>query len=248
MPSKLRSETARLNGAKSRGPKTPEGKEISSRNALKHGLTSQSAIVMACESQEEFDAILNQLMEIHKPANAAEIDLVEEMVVCRWRTRRMWGIETTLMEEEYFNQQSQSPFDRGPRAYQAKAFKSLSDDSRSLALAARYETRMHRIYNQAYAILRDLQRIRESKPPASPPQPADPQPVIDHPQPTTPRAFGPHEPPPDLETAKGTQDPPNPPESNTMSPEPPAAPTPPDPQPTAHYPLPAFKPPALPDV
>ena len=228
MPSKLRSETARLNGAKSRGPKTPEGKEISSRNALKHGLTSQSAIVMACESQEEFDAILNQLMEIHKPANAAEIDLVEEMVVCRWRTRRMWGIETTLMEEEYFNQQSQSPFDRGPRAYQAKAFKSLSDDSRSLALAARYETRMHRIYNQAYAILRDLQQIRESKPPASPPQPT--------PEPT------------ETEAAKGTQDPPNPPESNTMSPEPPAAPTPPDPQPTAHYPLPAFKPPALPDV
>ena len=81
MPSKLRSQTARQNGAKSRGPKTPAGKEKSSQSAFKHGLTSQSAIVLARESNEEFKVILHQFLEIHKPANAAEIDLVEEMVV-----------------------------------------------------------------------------------------------------------------------------------------------------------------------
>ncbi len=124
-------------------------------------------------------------MEIHQPANAAEIDLVEEMVACRWRIRRMWGIETSLMDDEILNRKSQSAIAAGNRAYMAKAFKSLSDDSRSLALAARYESRMHRTFNQAYAILRELQRIRESKPPAGPPQPApDPQPTT---PPTTTR-------------------------------------------------------------
>lgn len=46
--------------ARSTGPRTPEGKAVSSRNALKHGLTARQ-IVIKGESQAEFDALLERL-------------------------------------------------------------------------------------------------------------------------------------------------------------------------------------------
>ena len=95
MVSNLKSETARANGAKSRGPTTAEGKEKSSRNAIKHGLTAGNGnILLDCEDPGQFDEVLNKLLGIHEPATPAESDLVEEMVAARWRTRRMWTIET----------------------------------------------------------------------------------------------------------------------------------------------------------
>src|SRR5579872_6727536 len=109
MASKLRSETPGINAAKSRGPATPAGLEKSSQNAVTHGLTSEGIIVLDCESQSRFDGILNEFKETYQPANAAELDLVEEMVAARWRIRRMWNIETSLMNEEIENQEAQSP-------------------------------------------------------------------------------------------------------------------------------------------
>src|SRR6266581_2554023 len=168
MVSTLKSATARANGAKSRGPTTAEGKEKSSRNSLKHGLTAGNGnILLDCEDLDQFDEVLNKLLGIHEPATPAESDLVEEMLAARWRTRRMWTIETGLLNTEILIQaaKTDSP---DPAVPLAMAFRSLSDDSRSLALASRYEARLQRIYDRAYKTLRDLQQTRKSQEPTQP--------------------------------------------------------------------------------
>jgi len=53
MTSDARSEAARRNGAKSHGPKTPEGKAISSANSLRHGMTAK-AILLTNENPEAY--------------------------------------------------------------------------------------------------------------------------------------------------------------------------------------------------
>src|SRR5207253_2064195 len=56
MPTQLRSDTARANGAKSHGPATAEGCAKSSRNAVKHGLFSRNPLVLECETDDDFEA------------------------------------------------------------------------------------------------------------------------------------------------------------------------------------------------
>jgi hypothetical protein len=165
MVSQLKSETARINGAKSRGPTTAEGKEKSSRNALQHGLTAGNRnILLDCEDPGQFDEVLNKLLGIHEPATPAERDIVEEMVAARWRIRRMCSIETGLLNAEILTQQSQSD-SPDPNIHLAMAFRTLTDDSRSLPLASRYEARLQRLYDRAYKTLRELQQARKSEPP-----------------------------------------------------------------------------------
>jgi hypothetical protein len=170
MVSNLKSETARANGAKSRGPITPEGKEKSSRNALKHGLTAGIGnLLLDCEDPDEFEQTFNKLLGIHEPARPAETDLVEEMAASRWRIRRMWTIETGLLNAEILTQQSSPSVSAGdPAVHLASAFHKLADDSHSLALASRYEARLQRTYDRAYKTLRELQQARKSEPPDQP--------------------------------------------------------------------------------
>jgi hypothetical protein len=168
MVSSLKSETARANGAKSRGPTTAEGKEKSSRNSIKHGLTAGNGnILLDCEDPGQFDEVLNKLLGIHEPATPAEHDLVEEMVAARWRTRRMWTIETGLLNAEIITQAAKTDTP-DPNIHLTMAFRSLTDDSRSLALANRYEARLQRLYDRAYKTLRELQQIRKSQEPTQP--------------------------------------------------------------------------------
>jgi hypothetical protein len=173
MVSNLKSETARANGAKSRGPTTAEGKEKSSRNAIKHGLTAGTGnILLDCEDPDEFEEAFNKLLGIHAPATPAENDIVEEMVATRWRIRRMWTIETNLFNVEILTQQASPSVSEAatpdPGIHLAMAYRALSDDSRSLALASRYEARLQRLYDRAYKTLRELQQARKSETPEQP--------------------------------------------------------------------------------
>ena len=85
MPSQLRSDTARANGAKSLGPKTAETREISSHNSLRHGFTARHIILLECENEDQFKKMEDYFAAMHQPANLAEQDLVDEMVAARWR-------------------------------------------------------------------------------------------------------------------------------------------------------------------
>jgi hypothetical protein len=183
MPSDLKSETSRINGAKSHGPKTPEGKETSSRNSLKHGFTSRKTFILQTESHDEYRAFLAEHLTIHQPATPPEKELVEQMAIARWRIRRFVGAETVLIDCEMVRNREKVDKEFGPTdsdVHLALAIRSLADESRCLSLMSRDEARHQRCHGKAYAALRDLQQLRTSQP--NPPSvsagaPPDPPPV-----------------------------------------------------------------------
>ncbi len=162
---RTRGEASRHNGAKSRGPTTPEGKSKSSQNALKHGLGSRS-LVLASESPILFAEYKDHYWKHFRPRNLVEADLVIEMVGARWRLRRIWSHETALLDTEIDKRLPPDPDPDDPGidvlVEQALAFKTLADESNSLEMLHRYETRYRRCYERA---LRNLQQLRENDPP-----------------------------------------------------------------------------------
>jgi hypothetical protein len=144
MTSELKSATSRANGAKSQGPKTPEGKEKSSANSLNHGFTAKKTVLLDCENEDQFKEMLADYAEAYQPGCTVEEDLVAEMVACRWRILRIRMMETALMDSEMEHVLPASETSSDPGYRMAFAFRRLVDESRAISPISRYESRLHR--------------------------------------------------------------------------------------------------------
>jgi hypothetical protein len=94
--SNARAEASRKNGAKSRGPKTPEGKARSAQNALKHGLRAQKYVVLPEEDADEFAELEAAMIEELAPVGALQTVLARRVAVAAWRLARADRIEVEL--------------------------------------------------------------------------------------------------------------------------------------------------------
>ena len=97
--SNARAEASRQNGAKSRGPKTEEGKARSAQNALKHGMRAQKHLVLPDEDGAEFAALEAALVEELAPVGALQRVLARRVAVAAWRLARADRIEAALFQE-----------------------------------------------------------------------------------------------------------------------------------------------------
>ena len=76
MTSQARIDANQKNAQHSTGPKTDAGKAKSSRNALKHGLTAEAA-VLPNENPADFEAHVNHWLDSDPDADATQLALAE---------------------------------------------------------------------------------------------------------------------------------------------------------------------------
>jgi hypothetical protein len=159
-----RAEASRINGAKSNGPKTEDGRRAASLNAVKHGLTAET-VVLPNESEEEYQAELHGYLQHFAPANKPEADLVLQLASAQWRLARYTAVETSLFDIQmeksckYVDKEWKN-IDESRRV--ALAFQALSGAHSPLALLNRYQARLHHEYQRILKALLQLQAARRA--------------------------------------------------------------------------------------
>jgi len=91
-----RAEINRANAKHSTGPRTEAGKQRSSQNALRHGLTAQSVVVPS-EEEAAYQQLCHKFFGEYEPATATEATLVQLLADTSWRLNRVTQLEDVVL-------------------------------------------------------------------------------------------------------------------------------------------------------
>lgn len=149
MTTNRRTLANRENAQRSTGPRTPEGRAISSQNARRHGILSERS-TSANEDTNLFDHLINSLISEFSPQTSLEILLVERLANLFWRERRLVETETLSLNKI---QDNNSDFFNGPQTILAMP---LIDQ----LLLGRYQTMLT---NQINSTISQIERLRSAR-------------------------------------------------------------------------------------
>ncbi|MFH2002800.1 MAG: hypothetical protein ABIK28_24230 [Planctomycetota bacterium] len=92
------------NALASTGPRTDVGKDIVSKNAIRHGILSKSVVLrhgQLKEDPEEYAALLAGIMDDWQPCGTTEYFLCEKIAAAIWRSRRVVRWESALIDADF---------------------------------------------------------------------------------------------------------------------------------------------------
>jgi hypothetical protein len=201
----------RLNAQKSTGPRTTEGKERASQNAVKHGLLAREAVIQG-EDPAEFEMYREGMLQTLAPVGPMEAMLAERVVGLSWRLRRAERLQnvafaaldegepTELLEARLneWKQHKGSERDRtvcGVLDKDAALGKAVVEDFAGARVMDRMLMYERRIESSLYRTMAELRKEREARRAATEPQedspsPGDPATGSEHPTAAELASFG----------------------------------------------------------
>jgi hypothetical protein len=154
----------RRNAQKSTGPTTPEGKAIVSQNAVTHGLTASTPMVLPGE-EDAYRQIHNSLFEEWCPQEVRERLQVERIALCAVRLQRVARIETSVLISMCHKVSNPDPDMKSDASEatmppEARLGHAYTAGSASLARLSRHERQLERSLNEGLNELELLQYAR----------------------------------------------------------------------------------------
>jgi hypothetical protein len=130
-------EANRANARLSTGPRTEEGKQRSSQNSLKHGVTAKSD-VLPTEDPDPYKRFARALIAGLKPQGELETQIARNLASIQWRLRRLRHLTDEILV----------------------AGLELTKQIDALNKLSLYEQRLTRTFDAAMKQFRDLQQRR----------------------------------------------------------------------------------------
>jgi hypothetical protein len=164
-------ERNRLNAESSTGPRTEEGKAVSSKNALKTGLTGRT-VLLPSDDAAAFEQHVQAYFDEYEPQGLRERELVQSLAETRWRLNRSFALEAALFSQVAADAEEGTPV--------PGHLENLLKYEKTLKNLHLQEARLHRRFDKDLAEPRELQETRKREEmsgtnAASPTGPLDPK-------------------------------------------------------------------------
>ncbi|HEX6897677.1 MAG TPA: hypothetical protein VF146_20495 [Bryobacteraceae bacterium] len=149
-PAPSRAAINRENSQRSTGPRTQDGKQRSSENSLKHGLTSRTPVLRS-EDPAAYQRHCRGFHEEYQPKTPTEIQLVQELAGTAWRLNRIPALEAQLLDVAEREQRWNGRVPAG-----------IAQAMRTLATLGLHGQRLSRQFNKTLTTLREIQAERRA--------------------------------------------------------------------------------------
>ncbi len=173
----------RENAKKSTGPRTPEGRARSSRNAVKHGFRASSFTVVRLEDLDEVEKLKADAVACYKPVNSQELVAVERIAMAQQQMFRGGRLDAGMFTSAMNDVLDRSnnpiiPMDpdmvgdgdieitrQQNRNYCiAEGFRRMAKESNCIGLMLRYRAQAEREYRRAIEDFDRLKALRHEMP------------------------------------------------------------------------------------
>ena len=163
--SEAQREASKRNGAKGTGPRTEEGKAISSQNSFIHGFTADTVTLLHCDDPEAFEEYFNAQFERFQPQSDAEKFLVRDIAAAGWRLRAINEVQALMIRMQAldaggFVDHFGKNADNDPDICVPFGVVRMANQSNGFNLLMRYATSLQRQYAALLKELTDLQKTR----------------------------------------------------------------------------------------
>jgi hypothetical protein len=160
MASEAQIQANRLNAQKSGGPRTPEGKEKASQNALKHGLFAREGVIRG-EDREEYEMHREALLGQLAPAGPLEVILAARVVDLFGRLRRAAQDQNEAFGALYDRHTAGAGEPPEPQERGATIGRMILADFEQEAVLERLLRYERRIESSLYRTLNELRRVHD---------------------------------------------------------------------------------------
>ena len=156
-----RAAVNKANAQKSTGPRTAAGKQRSSLNALRHGLTGHT-IVLPTEDHSAYQRHSHAFLDEYRPKEATETQLVQSLIDSSWQLNRAAAVETNLFSLGITEMEDRIRANH-PEAETALAMAlAYREHNRAFANIGIYRQRLAREFERTLILLRQIQAERRT--------------------------------------------------------------------------------------